>query len=103
MINYSKDFIKSLNMKVFLEMNIYVDWLIAYFSKNGTIPEDIEKIDFFETGLIDSFGVIELIGEIESYFNIRFNEDNFQDRRFSTIKGLAEIIKEIKEYKNVGK
>ena len=74
-----------------------LDWLIDYFSKKGTIPDNIESVNYFEAGLIDSLGVVILIEELETEFEIRFNEEHFQDRRFSTLKGLSDIINNLKE------
>ncbi len=74
-----------------------IDWLKNYFAKSASLPAGVEELNYFEIGLIDSLGVIELIENIESHFNIQFTEMNFQERRFSTIKGLAEIIKDIKK------
>jgi len=77
-------------------MNDVITWLIVWFEKRGNIPGDTldEKlrVNYFNAGLIDSLGVIEMITEIESYFRISFNEKHFQDRRFSFIGGLSEII-----------
>ena len=72
-----------------------VDWLKAWFSQESQLPENVEEKNYFEACLIDSFTVIELIEAVEKEFNIRFQESNFQDRRFATIQGLAEIIEEI--------
>lgn len=77
-------------------MQQYIDWLKNYFSPISPLPSDIDEMNFFQAGLIDSLGIIELIEAIESEFKIQFTELNFQERRFSTIKGLAEIIHEIK-------
>jgi len=73
-----------------------LDWLINYFSKKGVIPDNIETVNYFEAGLIDSLGVVILIEEVELEFNIKFNEDHFQDRRFTTLKGLSDIINNLK-------
>jgi len=74
------------------------EWLYNYFSKEDEIPgktyEEQINIDFFEVGLIDSLGIIELIEEIETVFNITLKPEHMQDTRFRTIKGLAEIIEE---------
>jgi len=63
----------------------------------ATLPTNVEEKNYFEAGLIDSLGVIELIESIETEFNLKFTEENFQDRRFSTINGLAAIIQQIKQ------
>ncbi len=74
-------------------------WLLHWFEQRGPLKgaTDEEKLqtNYFEAGLIDSFGVIELITAIETEFHIKFNENHFQDRRFSTLNGLNAIINEI--------
>lgn len=72
-------------------------WLLAWFQRKAAgrliQPANCSE-SYFELGWIDSFGVIELIADIEKEFNIKFNAVHFQDRRFSTVAGLSEIIKE---------
>lgn len=77
-------------------MQQFIEWLKDYFSKDSELPEDAGSINYFEAGLIDSFGIILLVEAIEQEFGIQFTDTHFQDRRFSTINGLAEIINEIK-------
>tara|TARA_A100001388_G_C28616302_1_gene425350 strand:- start:91 stop:354 length:264 start_codon:yes stop_codon:yes gene_type:complete len=79
-----------------------VNWLLELFKTNDQEAfesisneiEDLENRNYFELGLIDSFGIIILIEEIESYYSIRLTEKHFEQRKFSTIAGLAEIIEE---------
>lgn len=77
-------------------MQTYKDWLKVYFSKISDLPENVEKENYFEVGIIDSVEVIFLIEAMEKKFGIKFTEKHFQDRRFSTIEGLSEIIAELK-------
>ena len=70
------------------------EWLLAWFQKKGDLPEGFKNLNYFELGLIDSFGVIELISDVEKEFCMTFNEENFQDRRFASVSGLAEIVNE---------
>jgi acyl carrier protein len=76
-----------------------MDWLLTWFGKRGGTPKGNRELqratNYFESGFIDSFAVIELIGDAESEFGIQFAEQHFQDRRFATIGGLAEIICEL--------
>ena len=68
------------------------DWLCNWFiSRNEGQELELEE-NFFEIGLIDSFGVIELIAELEEEFKITFDQLDFQDRRFSSINGLTIIV-----------
>ena len=76
-------------------------WLLDWFERRGPVPgntlEEQRSVNYFETGLIDSLGVIELITEVEDHFGIRFSERHFQDRRFSTIGGLSDLIAELSD------
>ena len=47
---------------------------------------------YIDSGLIDSFDIINLVIFIESTYNIKFSSDNFQDSRFFTINGLSELV-----------
>ncbi len=79
-------------------MNEYQKWLVDWFAANsgdaaGKSAEEILESDYFADGFVDSFGVISLVAEIEDAFSVRFSEDDFQNRDFSRVKGLADIIK----------
>ncbi len=50
--------------------------------------------NFFEKAAIDSFDAITLIEEAEQAFAIRFRQTDFQERRFATIRGFAQIVAE---------
>ena len=71
-------------------------WLIRWFEKNSLSNEinvkDSVNQNYFENGWIDSLKFIDLVTQIEEEFSIRFSNDEFQDRKFSTIEGLARII-----------
>lgn len=73
-------------------------WLIEWFKANTDLSaEDIGddlNINYFEKGWIDSFKFISFITNIEENFNIRFSNDQFQDRGFSTIGGVIRLIEE---------
>ena len=74
-------------------------WLLEWFKKQES-PATVElepgaDANYFEAEWIDSFGVLELIAEVESKYGIEFGPDHFQDRRFSTVDGLTEIIGEL--------
>lgn len=72
-----------------------LDWFCRRLMPPGSTQEEQLQVNYFEAGLIDSFGVIELITEIEQNFDIRFSEKHFQERRFATIGGLGELIEEL--------
>lgn len=72
------------------------EWLIKWFVENaGADREELYKNiseNYFQLGYIDSFAFITLIGDIEDQFSIEFENDQFEDRSFSTIKGMTTII-----------
>lgn len=73
-------------------------WLVDWFERRKPLPQNADAlldVDYFKAGLIDSFGVTELIADIEDEFVIEFSDLHFQDRRFARISGLAEIIAEL--------
>ena len=82
------------------------NWLIHWFSENTEI--DAQEIarhkdaNYFEMSWIDSFKFINLVMEIESFYNISFANNEFQNREFVTISGLGEIIKQKKLAKDNG-
>lgn len=76
-------------------------WLMDWFreqSPDAAAMPDLEMLssDYFERGFIDSFGVISLIEDVEAKFGIKFSEEAFQDRRFSVIASLGDLIDEQK-------
>ncbi len=78
-------------------MNEISNWLVEWFKKNCTLNniEGYLQVNFFEAGMVESLEIIGLILDIEHKYNIKFTKEHFQDHRFSTILGLAEIIGEL--------
>ena len=77
-------------------------WLLNWFNQRGPVSgSSVEQlwVNYFDVGLIDSLGVIELIGAVEEHFGIHFSQEHFQDRRFSTIGGLSDVTRELLESK----
>lgn len=77
------------------------EWLIEWFESNATVDRaTLEKnldVNYLDAGYIDSFVFISLIGDIEEKFGISFNNEQFMDRSFATINGLAEILDKMEE------
>ena len=71
-----------------------VDWLVDWFSVHGHLREGVVSVteNYLESGWLDSFGIIELIADVEEKFDVRLNETSFSDPRFPTIEGLSELI-----------
>jgi len=73
-------------------------WIIDWFEQNTGIEKDeiIKNLEenYLELGWIDSLKFISFVTDIEEKFKIRFSNDSFQDRNFSTVKGLSKIVRE---------
>lgn len=68
------------------------DWIVKWFKeRNPGITID-STVDFYKARLVDSFGIIELIEELEDYFSIHFDDSDFKLPSFRTIQGLAQMI-----------
>lgn len=71
-------------------------WLEEWFSNNSSksVEEIKEKEDenYFAEGFVDSFGFISLLSDIEEKFGTTFSNDDFLDRSFATVNGLASMI-----------
>lgn len=72
------------------------EWLVEWFDSETTVSESILReetdADYLKQGWIDSMQFIGMISSIEAEFEIEFSNDEFQDRSFATIDGLAELI-----------
>ncbi|MCI9368711.1 MAG: acyl carrier protein [Lachnospiraceae bacterium] len=75
---------------------MYCKWIIEWFIKQGVSNEEELYLnmdsDFFEKGYIDSFLFIRLISDIEENFKISFDNEQFEDKKFSTIAGMGKCI-----------
>jgi acyl carrier protein len=50
--------------------------------------------DLFETGILDSFGFVELIGFLETLTGRTVTEEEMEDPRFTTVAGIVEVLGE---------
>jgi len=69
-----------------------VDWLVDRLSSIHDLGEDPLDQDVFQSGWLDSFGIILLVEDLEAEFGVRLGNNEFQDARFSTIRGIAELV-----------
>ncbi|MDB9936482.1 phosphopantetheine-binding protein [Candidatus Pelagibacter sp.] len=70
-------------------LDIEINFILKYF-KNKKIKK--LNTDYMSKGYIDSLGFVKFITSIEKFFKIKFNQKDFMNRNFRTIKGLAQII-----------
>ena len=61
------------------------------FRIDDTVPS-LGDAHLFESGFVDSAGVVELIAFLEATFKIRLDDDHVFSDEFTTIHGIAAIV-----------
>ncbi|MBS4175322.1 D-alanine--poly(phosphoribitol) ligase subunit 2 [Bacillus sp. FJAT-49736] len=67
--------------------------LLAEICQDDVVKED-PNIDLFETGLLDSFGTINLLVEIDERFGINIPITEFNREEWNTPNNIAEKLAE---------
>lgn len=74
------------------------EWIINWFVENGNIEREVVENsmenNYIEAGLIDSFGFIQLVSDVEEGFGISFGDDDFANENIFVIGGLIQIIED---------
>jgi len=71
--------------------------ILTFLSKleSDNKPPTIEAdTDLFETGFLDSFGFVELVGFLETLTGSTVTEEDMDDPRFTTVRGIVEVLNE---------
>ncbi|MDQ7822520.1 MAG: phosphopantetheine-binding protein [Candidatus Eremiobacteraeota bacterium] len=72
--------------------------VLTYFRQNGSIDlkgaTELEKLkcNYLEEGVVDSFGIVNMIMTFEEQFNIHFTPEDMQSDDFQTPGGLIKLI-----------
>ena len=73
---------------------------LIYFIENNLLKNPChdfdEKTMLLDKGLIDSFGIIELIGFIENKFDLTLKEEHLLPKNFSSIEAIENLINKLK-------
>jgi len=82
-----------------LEKETIAEKIEQFIRNTFGIPEDTDGFgrtcDLFESGFVDSMGLIKLISFLESAFGILIDEDHLFDERFLTIDGESRLVFEL--------
>jgi len=71
--------------------------ILDFLSKLDTAPADssIEvDADLFEGGILDSFGLVDLVTFLEGETGLSISEEDMDDPRFTTVAGIVEVLGE---------
>ena len=70
----------------------YSKEISQYIQKKYSL-EDLKESDYlFTTGVIDSFGIVELISDLERDYNIHFEADDLKKENLETVSAIAKLI-----------
>lgn len=64
-------------------------------SKRAPLPAnilEIDQFDYVEKGIVDSFGLISLVSELEDELDIELEESDFLQDNFRQVNGLIDIL-----------
>lgn len=71
-------------------------WIIGWLVDNTQASkEDIDahlEDSYFERGWLDSLAFVNFLAAVEGHFDIAFDNEDFADRSFSTVAGIARRI-----------
>lgn len=67
-------------------------WIRDWFERRNPELAIQDEVDFYLRGYVDSFGIIELIEEVEEHFAVRFEDEEFRQPSFRTIGGVARLV-----------
>jgi len=69
------------------------DVILREFDFAADLPELGADTPLFRDGLeLDSFGVVELIAQLETTLGFEFREDDFREEHFRTVGTLAALV-----------
>lgn len=54
-----------------------------------------ENTKLIASGLIDSFGVMQFIGDVEEKYGIEFDLDEFEFEQFNTLPSIVEAVEKL--------
>ena len=68
--------------------------LDAVVSANVTVKKENIPLDqgFISSGVLDSFGFVEMIGNIENSFDLEFTDEEINRENFSNVNTIADLI-----------
>lgn len=80
--------------------------VLSFLESQNSIPgqSEVEKLGcaYLDVGVIDSLGIVTMIGNFEEKFRIRFTSEDLQSPDFQTVRGLIGIIERLMKEGSTG-
>lgn len=69
------------------------NFILNYLQKEYTFPDDdIDTINYVESGYIDSLATLKFVVELEDKFGIGFSDDELSLPDFKIVGGLIQLV-----------
>ena len=75
-----------------MKADTYIEEIFLFFHKKDSELNLDPDDNIVKTGIIDSFGLIELIAHLENKYNFQFADDDLTEERFKSIRSIAQIL-----------
>ena len=80
------------------QSDIILEKLQSYIEMRFIVEFDGETVDhdtdLFQAGIMDSFGIVDVVSFIESTFEVSFTDSDLTSPRIACLGGLVELISE---------
>ena len=73
-------------------MTEYEEAVLAIYRETLDIEVESLDVDVFETGLLDSLGLVSLVAEIEERYGMRIPFETLDIDEFRTARSLARLV-----------
>jgi acyl carrier protein len=71
------------------------DFVLQLIEKKARLPEnvDLDSLNYFESGYVDSLGIIKFVVEIENFYQIEISDSDIESADFKTVGGLVSLVR----------
>jgi acyl carrier protein len=66
----------------------------SFIASNLGTQEVSDELDLIQSGVVDSFGLLELIGDLEEHFDIEIDFEELDPERIAVVGPLARFIEQ---------
>ena len=70
----------------------YIDEIFSFFHEKDSALNIQPEDNIIKTGIIDSFGLIELIAHLENKYNLQFVADDLTEDHFESVRSIAQLL-----------
>ena len=72
----------------------YKEEILNYIKAQYKAKDLEEDSNIFSTGVLDSFGIVELIGYLEGKYKVKFNAGDLSVEKLQNVNVIADLIKD---------